>query len=209
MVNWNFINLFFIIIQSFVMIEHTIGDLLMNRATKTSLILTLILTGAQSFAASNASGNIPVNPTQRAKIEEVVHQYLLTKPEVLVEAMQVLQRRQYEEAEKTVKKTEQNAPQYINALFNQTNDPIAGNPQGNVTVVELSVYILRSILFCFFNSFFCFLVLSALQNLHSFYQNLRFGQEILMNNFFNFRSLSGVNRNITTRIRCGKTLCAS
>ena len=140
MVNWNFINLFFIIIQSFVMIEHTIGDLLMNRATKTSLILTLILTGAQSFAASNASGNIPVNPTQRAKIEEVVHQYLLTKPEVLVEAMQVLQRRQYEEAEKTVKKTEQNAPQYINALFNQTNDPIAGNPQGNVTVVEFFDY---------------------------------------------------------------------
>lgn len=114
----------------------------MNRSKKTLCALILAATSYVTtplFAASN-SNNIPVNPTERAKIEEVVRQYLINKPEVLVEAMQALQRRQYEEAEKTVKKTEQNAPQYVNVLFNQANDPIAGNPKGKVTIVEFFDY---------------------------------------------------------------------
>ena len=67
----------------------------MNRLTKTLSFIALACLSSLNFAASNTA---PVSPAERAKIEEVVHQYLVNKPEVLVEAMQTLQRRQYEEA---------------------------------------------------------------------------------------------------------------
>ncbi|HLB42737.1 MAG TPA: DsbA family protein [Gammaproteobacteria bacterium] len=112
----------------------------MSRLIKALLVVSLFCIHIQSDAASNTNNHITVSPAERAKIETVVHQYLISKPEVLVEAMQVLQHRQYEEAQQTVKKTEQNAPQYISALFNQANDPIAGNPNGKVIIVEFFDY---------------------------------------------------------------------
>lgn len=104
------------------------------------LLLTLffITLSTPLFAANTANEN--VSPNERAKIESVVHQYLINKPEVLVEAMQSLQRKQYEEAQQTVKKTQQEAPQYINALFNQPGDPIGGNSKGKITIVEFFDY---------------------------------------------------------------------
>lgn len=110
----------------------------MNRL-KFLFTAALLSTTAVSFAASNST-NTTVTPSEKAKIEEVVHQYLVNKPEVLVEAMQTLQRRQYDEAQQTVKKTQQNAPQFVKALFDQTGDPVAGNPNGKVTVVEFFDY---------------------------------------------------------------------
>src|SRR3990167_329395 len=110
----------------------------MNQLIKVLLAITLVSHTIQSYAAANTNNN--VSPAERAKIEEVVHQYLVSKPEVLVEAMQVLQRRQYEEAQQTVKKTQQTAPQFVKALFSQMNDHIAGNPNGQVTIVEFFDY---------------------------------------------------------------------
>ena len=52
----------------------------------------------------------------------------------------VLQRKQYEQAEQTVKQTQKIAPQFASALFKQDNDPTAGNPKGIVTIVEFFDY---------------------------------------------------------------------
>lgn len=113
----------------------------MKYFAKTLLTTSLITLGAQAYAQSVADTTASsINPAERAKIEEVVHQYLLRKPEVLVEALQILQQRQMEEAQKTVKTTQQSAGTFANALFHQTNDPIAGNPAGKVTVVEFFDY---------------------------------------------------------------------
>lgn len=84
--------------------------------------------------------NVAVSPEERAKIEQVVHDYLLKKPEVIVETLQILQRRQYEQAEQTVKLTQQTASSYANALFHNSKDPVMGNPNGAVTVVEFFDY---------------------------------------------------------------------
>ena len=113
----------------------------MKRFIQTALALSLMTTGIV-FANPTAPtpNNAPVSPQERAKIESVVHQYLLQKPEVLVEALQILQQRQYQEAEKTVKTTQANANSFANALFHQAGDPVAGNPQGKVTVVEFFDY---------------------------------------------------------------------
>lgn len=92
----------------------------------------------QSYAAP--ANNVPVSPIERAKIEEVVRQYLINQPEVLVEALQTLQRKQFQQAEQTVKQTQKNAANYVTALFHQPKDPVAGNATGRITVVEFFDY---------------------------------------------------------------------
>lgn len=116
----------------------------MSRFVKTAIASALCLTlSAPLFAAASANNNnssTNVTPAEREKIESVVHDYLLRKPEIMVEVMQILQRKQYEEAEKTVKQTQQSVGKYVNALFHQAKDPVAGNPNGNITVVEFFDY---------------------------------------------------------------------
>lgn len=100
---------------------------------------TLLTLSLNTFAA-NATTAVNVTPAERAKIEAVVHDYLVNKPEVLVEAMQALQKKQIEQAEKTVKVTQETAPKFANALFHQANDPIGGNANGNVNIAEFFDY---------------------------------------------------------------------
>ncbi len=113
----------------------------MKRFIQTAIALSIATIGT-AFAnpTAPATNNASVTPQERAKIEAVVHQYILQKPEVLVEALQILQQRQYQEAEKTVKNTQASANSFANALFHQPNDPVAGNPQGKITVVEFFDY---------------------------------------------------------------------
>lgn len=102
-------------------------------------LATISAAAALAFQTHAATNN-DISPAERAKIESVVHDYLLKKPEVLVEALQSMQKKQYEEAEKTVQQTQQSAGKYAKALFNQGSDPVAGNPNGKVTVVEFFDY---------------------------------------------------------------------
>ncbi|MBA3662437.1 MAG: DsbA family protein [Gammaproteobacteria bacterium] len=114
----------------------------MNSIIKASIAATLLSTlAATSFAANTpASAQVSVTPAERAKIETVVQQYLMQKPEVIIEAVQNFQRKQYEQAELTVKKTQQTASTFAAPLFRQDLDPIAGNPKGKVTIVEFFDY---------------------------------------------------------------------
>lgn len=112
----------------------------MSRFVKTVISAAILLTSTSLFAANGNGNSAAVTPAEREKIEGVVHDYLLRKPEVIVEVMQILQKKQYEEAEKTVKLTQQSVGKYVDALFRQANDPTAGNPKGTVTVVEFFDY---------------------------------------------------------------------
>jgi len=107
-------------------------------------VLFLNLSAASYAAAASANAtntnSANVTPAEREKIESVVHDYLLRKPEIMLEVMQLLQRKQYEEAEKTVKQTQQSVGQYIDALFRKAGDPVIGNPKGTITVVEFFDY---------------------------------------------------------------------
>lgn len=91
-----------------------------------------------TFALPTHAANF--NPQQKTEIEEIIHQYLLKKPEVLVEVMQILQRKQYEEAQQVVKDTQKNAAQFADHLFNQKSDPVVGNPNAKKTIVEFFDY---------------------------------------------------------------------
>jgi protein-disulfide isomerase len=108
----------------------------MKRFTKTMIATTLALVAIPTFAATATT----TNSADTARIQAVVKDYLVKNPEVIVEALQVLQKRQYEQAEQTVKKTQQAVTQFAGPLFNTANDPVAGNPTGKVTVVEFFDY---------------------------------------------------------------------
>lgn len=111
----------------------------MKRFAKT-ILATLIPSLIAASTANAATPAANVSPAERAKIESVVHDYLVSNPQVIVEAVQTLQRKQYEQAEQTVKQTQKIAPQFANALFNQKGDPMAGNPDGAITIVEFFDY---------------------------------------------------------------------
>ncbi|KTC65561.1 27 kDa outer membrane protein [Legionella adelaidensis] len=76
------------------------------------------------------------SPEQKKEIEKIIHDYLVNNPEVLIEASQVLQQKQQqsmqEQAQGAIKES---AAQ----LFNEKLG-VAGNPTGNVTLVEFFDY---------------------------------------------------------------------
>ena len=105
-------------------------------------VKTLLCLGMMAFAWNTyaATNNNNISPAERAKIEQVVQEYLMSKPEIIIQAVQKLQQKQYDEAKQTVKKTQQTATTYSNALFHKPNDVVAGNPKGKVTIVEFFDY---------------------------------------------------------------------
>jgi protein-disulfide isomerase len=109
----------------------------MNHFKKTILAASLMAISSLSFAAA---ADTSVTPAERAKIESVVHQYLLKNPQVIIEVMQVLQKQQADQTQQAVKQTQKAAPSFANALFHQSGDPMIGNPNGKITVVEFFDY---------------------------------------------------------------------
>lgn len=83
---------------------------------------------------------VSISPEERTKIETVVKEYLLQQPEVIIQAVQNYQQKQYQQAEETIKQTQKTVGTYAAPLFHQTANPVAGNPNGKVTVVEFFDY---------------------------------------------------------------------
>jgi protein-disulfide isomerase len=78
-----------------------------------------------------------ITPQQKTDIEKIVHDYLLEHPEVIRDAIQALQAK--DEQSKADAQT-QAVLQNKDALFNDPATPVAGNPMGDVTVVEFFDY---------------------------------------------------------------------
>lgn len=75
---------------------------------------------------------------QKAAVEEVVRNLLIKKePDIIIKAAQEVQNRQ--EAE-TNAKSQEALTTYREKIYNDPNAPVAGNPKGNVTVVEFYDY---------------------------------------------------------------------
>ncbi len=88
---------------------------------------------ASTFAVAAQS----FSPAQRGEIEEIVRSYLLRKPEVLQEVILELEKRQ-----SAIEAANAKAAVKANAelLFNSPRHAVAGNPQGDVTLVEFFDY---------------------------------------------------------------------
>ena len=101
-----------------------------------SLAIAGLVMSGTAMSAQAPSDNMQ----QKAQIENIVHDYILKNPDVLVQALQSFQQKQMEKARDTIAQTEKKSPQYVDALFHQTADPVMGNPNGKMTVVEFFDY---------------------------------------------------------------------
>lgn len=94
-----------------------------------------------AFSAAGAAEPVALAPAiapgQRQAIEAIVHDYLLSHPEVLVEALN--------EAEKKLRlaaheKAQQELAAHRRQVFADPATPVGGNPEGNATIVEFFDY---------------------------------------------------------------------
>jgi len=101
------------------------------------LSVCLLVLGFAMASPSFAASDDALSAAQRTQIEEIIHQYLLNNPKVIIEAVNRMQ-----VAEDAAKKA--NAKQALanshEQLINDPDAPIGGNPKGDVTVVEFFDY---------------------------------------------------------------------
>jgi protein-disulfide isomerase len=79
----------------------------------------------------------PAISSDKAALGKAIRDYLIANPEVLVEAMQELERKQDNQQSSQAQKAIQ---EHRQALISDPETPIAGNPDGDVTIVEFSDY---------------------------------------------------------------------
>jgi len=92
---------------------------------------------AAALAAGPALAQDVFSPEQGVAIDERVRAYLLEHPEIILEALEVLeQRRQTAEA----KADEALVAELRQPLFDDGFSPVFGNPDGDVTIVEFADY---------------------------------------------------------------------
>lgn len=75
--------------------------------------------------------------TARADIEEIVSQYLMDNPEVLIAALNAYQER---EAASRQARIDAGIKQFVSTIADNPDIPILGNPDGNITIVEFFDY---------------------------------------------------------------------
>lgn len=82
----------------------------------------------------NASG---FTAQQQTQIQNIVHEYLVKNPQILVEVANALQQQQTQQQNQAGL---QALPANAQALFYAPNSPVLGNPKGDVTLVEFFDY---------------------------------------------------------------------
>jgi protein-disulfide isomerase len=93
--------------------------------------------GPRHDAVGLAAAPAPATTGDKAVLGKAIRDYLMANPEVLVEAMQELERKQDSQRDTVAQKAIQ---ENRSALMSDPESPIVGNPNGDVTIVEFSDY---------------------------------------------------------------------
>jgi protein-disulfide isomerase len=100
-------------------------------------VMVVAVFGALRFAGSFSENDAPSVAMNKADVEKIVHNYILENPEVILEAMDRLQNKQNDER---LSHLRDGAKKHANALFKEPEAIVAGNPKGDITVVEFFDY---------------------------------------------------------------------
>ncbi len=106
-------------------------------AAAVAAIVTVAINNVRQYLGQDGASSVVESVPQRSNIEQTLRDFLVKNPEVLVDMQAELERRQL--AEKKVlriKAINENAA----ALFRSDMSLIAGNPDGDVTIVEFFDY---------------------------------------------------------------------
>jgi protein-disulfide isomerase len=113
-----------------------------SRVAVAALGATLAIGAALLLGGAFRSGSVAADTSmfddaQKRGIEQIVKDYLLQNPQVLVEVQGALEAKMAkEEAEKTKAMVAENAKE----IYRHPDAPVAGNPDGDITVVEFFDY---------------------------------------------------------------------
>lgn len=103
-----------------------------------SLLATATLAfGLQAFAADPSAA---FTPAQTKQIQQIVQQYLLDNPQILMEMAQKLQQEQAAQDKQTQIQAKKTIPTLAGELLQNPGTPVGGNVNGNVTLVEFFDY---------------------------------------------------------------------
>ena len=106
----------------------------LRRLVRFAIVAFLVISTAPFVAAAQSDA---FTADQEQRLGELVRAYLLENPEVLIEALEVLQVREEETAAARAQAT---LLDRADELFNSPLDPIGGNPDGPITIVEFYDY---------------------------------------------------------------------
>ncbi|MBL8836417.1 MAG: DsbA family protein [Alphaproteobacteria bacterium] len=100
-------------------------------------IATLLVAVCIAGTAAAQTPGEPFTPAQRDALRQLMREYILQNPEVLIEALESLEERRRTEGEQRAR---QMLVERREQIFNNPANPVLGNPEGNVTVVEFFDY---------------------------------------------------------------------
>lgn len=102
------------------------------------LLRALIVASATLVACASAGfGQPALSPAQEDAVRALVREYILQHPEIITEAIKILQER---ERTQSADKSRQAIVALKSELFNDPAAPTLGNPKGDVTIVEFFDY---------------------------------------------------------------------
>lgn len=105
--------------------------------TMTLLAFGFAAADAQDANAAAENAQAKMSDAQRSEIEKIVKEYLIANPEVLLDAQRALEEKMEKaQADKTKAALKENADD----ILRSSTAPVAGNPKGDVTVVEFFDY---------------------------------------------------------------------
>jgi len=105
-----------------------------------SLILVLVCTLAAAAPHGSANAADPTGPAsgpQRPQIEAIIHDYLMQHPDVLIAALRVAEDKLHRDDDAKASKA---VAQHRREIFDDPATPTAGNPHGDVALVEFFDY---------------------------------------------------------------------
>lgn len=105
----------------------------MELGGKFKIVVSLL----SSLCASVALAASDINQKQ---VEEIIHNYLLKNPELLVEMSQRLQENRVDQFKQMEEKARKIIPTIATSLFNNSDSPVGLNPKGKITLVEFFDY---------------------------------------------------------------------
>jgi len=92
---------------------------------------------AIGVASAQQAPNPALSPEQAEAVRALVRDYILQNPEIIAEAIKILQER---EREQTVESQRRAFAALKNDIYHDPSAPVLGNPRGDVTIVQFSDY---------------------------------------------------------------------
>lgn len=98
--------------------------------------LSILSLSTVAYAANNST----LTAAEQQQVQQIVHDYLLDNPQILLQVSQKLQEQQMKQVEQIQKNAQKVIPSIASQLFDDKSSPVIGNSNGDVTIVEFFDY---------------------------------------------------------------------